>query len=66
MGYLGIPFFMEVMLPYGEGCFIANSRYYMALIGECELVLCSFKKCSSGTDDILGIALVQRSYVILH
>ena len=57
MAYLGIHLFMGVMLPYGEGEFVANSRYYMELIGVWELALPSVKKCSLRTLDILGIAL---------
>ena len=57
MEYLGMPLFMGVTIPYGEGEFVANSRYYMELIGVWELALPSVKKCSLRTLKILGIAL---------
>ena len=57
MAYLGIPLFMGVTLPYGEGEFVANSRYYMELIGVWELALPSVKKCSLRTLEILEIGL---------
>ena len=66
MAYLGMPLFMGVTLPCGEWEFVANSRYYMELIGVWELALPSVTKCSLGTLDTLRIALLHWSYAFLH
>ena len=58
--------FMGHALFDDEGQFSGNSLYNRELIGEWELVLPSFTKCSLGNHDILRIALVQWSYAFLH